>query len=356
MRRVLLLVLTLFMFPAAFAQAPVVTEIQPAEGPAAGGTRVVIRGDNLGTQVNCLLPCPPQVIFGGVAVDAVEESDERLVATTPAHEPGTFDVEIAIPGKEVVKVRGGFTFLGGQEAGYEQVLLPIYFKGTVAGANGTQWKTDFFIRNNGPEAVRLAPWDCPGVVCPAVFPLTFSLEPGKTLHNPAGFAGTPGTNPGRLLYVSAPADVSMGLRVADVSHSDENAGTDLPVIRSSELLRETTHLFNVPFTDQDFRVLLRVYDAAYSESRFLVRILPNDDSVDIPPYEVTLNAFTPQSGEFRSEAAYAQLDVSALVHLRRAWPDVVRIEIEPLTPGSRYWAVASITSNETQLVTLVTPQ
>jgi hypothetical protein len=34
----------------------------------------------------------------------------------------------------------------------------------------------------------------------------------------------------------------------------------------------------------------------------------------------------------------------------------VRIEITPLTAGSRYWSFASVTSNETQIVTLVTPQ
>ena len=59
---------------------------------------------------------------------------------------------------------------------------------------------------------------------------------------------------------------------------------------------------------------------------------------------------------FRSEAAYAQLDITDLLKLRKAWPAVARVEIVPRTPGSRYWAFVSLTNNQTQLVTLVTPQ
>lgn len=50
------------------------------------------------------------------------------------------------------------------------------------------------------------------------------------------------------------------------------------------------------------------------------------------------------------------LDITQLLHLRLAWPQSARIEVQPLTAGSRYWAVVSLTNNETQLVTLVTPQ
>lgn len=342
---------------AAAAQTPLVTEIQPNQGPDSGGTKVVIRGDNLSTQVHCILPCPPRVVFGDVTVDAVEESDERLVVTTPAHEPGTVDVTVSIPGRPEVVVKNGFTFLGGADAGYEQVLLPIYLKEPVPGANGSMWRTDFRIRNHGTEPVRLAPWECPpNMVCPPVFPLTYTLLPNQTLHNPADFSSRPGSNPSRLLYVSAPAIVSMSLRVADVSRSALNAGTDLPVIRPDELLRGTAHLFNVPLDAQNFRVLLRIYDLAYSRSGFEVRLYPEGLEGEPPAHTALLTALTEQTGAFRSEAAYAQLDITDLLKLRKAWPAATRIEIHPTTPGSRYWAFASITSNQTQLVTLVTPQ
>lgn len=357
MSRFLLSVLALFTTLAAFAQNPVVTAIEPNQGPADGGTRIVVRGDNLSTQVNCLLPCPPRVVFGDVAVDAFEESDERLVVVTPAHVPGTVDVTVVIPGREPVVVQNGFTFLGGADAGWEQVLLPIYLKEPVPGANGSLWRTDFRIRNHGNEPVRLAPWECPpNMACPPVFPLTYTLQPNQTLHNPADFSSRPGSNPSRLLFVSAPATVSMNLRVADVSRSTLNAGTDLPVIRPHELLRGTAQLFNVPLDAQNYRVLLRVYDLAYSRAGFEVRLYAEGVENEPPAHVAVLTAVTEQTGAFRSEAAYAQLDVTDLLKLRKAWPAAARIEILPTTPGSRYWAFVSITNNQTQLVTLVTPQ
>ena len=357
MSRFLFTVLLLFTTLAAAGQTPVVVSVQPPEGPADGGTTVTLTGSNLSTPVQCILPCPPQVVFGGVAVDAREESDSRLVVTTPAHVPGVVDVEVNIAGRPRLVLPDAFTFLGGADAGYEQVLLPIYIRDAVDGANGSRWKTDFRIRNDGNETVQLAPWECPiNMACPPVFPLTYFLEGGRSLHNPENFAVTSGSNPSRLLYISEPSDVSMSLRVADVSRGSLNAGTDLPVIRASELLTGNAQLLNVPMTDPNFRVLVRLYDVAYSQSAFTVRLFRVDADRDEAIHTVVLNATTPYSGPFRSEAAYAQLDITGLLVLRKAWPEALRVEIEPRTPGSRYWAFASVTNNTTQLVTLVTPQ
>ena len=356
MRRVLFAVLFALTTLTAAAQKPAIDSITPGQGPDSGGTLVTIRGTNLATRVQCLVPCPPRVSFGEVAVDATEKSDTVLEVTTPAHEPGTVDVTVTIPGEEAVVVENGFTYIGGPEAAYEQVLLPIYITGTIPGANGTLWRTDFRIRNDGTESVQLAPWECAdGGTCPAVFPLTHVLLPQHTLHNPADFAENARSNPSAILYVSKPASVALSLRVADVSRSTLNAGTDLPVVRSSEMLTARAHLFNVPMKNE-FRVLLRIYETEYSRSEYGVLLVPEDDDEGIPVHAATLTATTPQEGPFRTEAAYVQFDVTDLLKLRRAWPEAVRIEVTPRTPGSRYWAVASITSNETQLVTLVTPQ
>ncbi|HEX6086805.1 MAG TPA: IPT/TIG domain-containing protein [Thermoanaerobaculia bacterium] len=357
MSRFLFSVLVLFTTLAASGQNPIVTDLQPNQGPSDGGTLVVVRGDNLSTRVACILPCPPRVVFGDVAVDALEESDERLIVSTPAHAPGVVDVTVLIPGEEPAILKNGFTFIGDGDEAYEQVLLPIYLKEPVPGANGSQWRTDFRIRNHGTEPVLLAPWECPpNMACPPVFPLTFTLMPNTTLHNPQDFSSRPGANPSRLLYISKADQVSMSLRVGDISRSALNAGTDLPVIRRHELLRGTTQLFNVPLDAQGFRILLRVYDLAYTKADFEVRIYGEGTENEPPAHITLLTATTPQQGAFRSEAAYAQLDITDLLKLRKAWPAVARVEIVPRTPGSRYWAFVSLTNNQTQLVTLVTPQ
>jgi len=128
------------------------------------------------------------------------------------------------------------------------------------------------------------------------------------------------------------------------------------VIRENELLLKEAQLFNIPLADPAYRVLLRIYDTAYTTSTFRVVLYPQAEASQAEVHSEELTAFTSQTGEFRSKAAYAQLDVTDLLKLEKVWPATVRIAIVPLRPGSRYWAFASITNNDTQLVTLATPQ
>ncbi|HYK01845.1 MAG TPA: IPT/TIG domain-containing protein [Thermoanaerobaculia bacterium] len=355
-RSFLLFVVLLFSFTA--VADPTIASLEPGSGPESGGTEVTITGNDLLPHIVCIIPCPATVTFGDVTVEVKSETETRLVVVTPPHAPGTVDVRVNVSGEEPVRMPGAFAYVSDAEAGYEQVLLPIYLDGVVPGANGTQWRTDLWIRNNSPQNIALAPWTCPeGEACLPVFPLTYTLLPGLSIHNiPAD--PTPGGNPGRLLYVSREltSDVSFGLRFADISRASSNGGTDMPVIREGEFLTERSQLFNVPL-DGDFRVLLRVYDAAQTRALFRVAVYAQTTDDEQPLHTAVLQAATAETGDFRTEPAYAQFDVTELLHLdHQAWPEAVRIEITPLTPGSRYWAFASVTNNETQLVTLMTPQ
>lgn len=355
----LMLLFTTLAATGAFAQAPVIQSIVPDSGPSEGGTTVVITGKNLDVPVVCLLPCPPVVIFGDIAVDATEKSDRELTVVTPAHDVGVVDLTFVIPGRDPVVLEDGFTFVEGPESSYERVLLPIYFQGVLPGAHGAQWRSDFWIHNGGAGHVAIAPLVCPSATpCPPVFPNTLTLAAGHSLHNPTQFFAEYETNLSQILYVSKDGakDVSMSLRVADTSRNALNGGTDLPVIRESELLTRNSQLFNVPFLNQNFRVLLRIYDVTHSDALYSVLLYPAGEGVSDAIYAVTLNAVTPRAAPFRDEAAYVEFDVTALLQLRRVWPESLRIEIRPKMGGSRYWAFASATNNDTQLVTLITPQ
>lgn len=351
------LAIALLLSFAAFAD-PVITAIQPTSGPATGGTTVVVTGTDLRAKAVCLVPCPTRLAFGEVAVDVVEESDTRLVFVSPAHDPGTVDLTLYVTGANPVTVRNGFTFVAVPETPYERVLLPVYFEGVLPGAYGSQWRADFRIHNSGNVPATLAPWTCPpGRPCPAVVPLTYSLMPNQSLHNPADLDTDHRTNPSQILYIAKqPAPhVSMSLRIADQSRGTVNAGTEIPVIREGELLRDRTQLFDIPMDGQRYRVLVRLYEMTYAEANFLVRLYAQEGDAE-PVHSAMLTAVTTRIGAFRTEAAYAQLDVTDLLNLRRTWPSSVRIEVVPQRPGSRYWAFASITNNDTQLVTLSTPQ
>lgn len=343
----------LFTTLAASAQT-VVTSITPASGPDIGGTEVRITGDHLSPAVACILPCPPRVTFGDITVDAQSESDHALLATTPPHAAGTVDVAVAVPGYTTAVVANGFTFTTTTQSTYEQILLPVYIDGIVHGANGTQWKTDFWMRNNGDAAAMVAPWTCPpDLSCPPVFPLTTTLGVNSAMHNPSGLFTGSRTNPSQLIYLfKTPAPhVSASLRVADVSRHDLNAGTDIPVIRESDLLTAPAQILNVPLDAATSRVLLRIYDVTFTSAPFVVTISPQSETPVAAIRDLSVTATTSQSGAFRNEAAYAQVDLTGLLPAA----GTVRVEVRPLTPGSRYWAFASITNNQTQLVTLARP-
>jgi len=360
MKRYLLLALciTCLSIGALADSGPVIDSITPSAGPSSGGTEVSIKGQGLQMQVACVLPCPSTVTFGDVSVAVDSESDHEIVVTTPPHAPGTVDVTVHITGDGSATKANGFTFTASPEPSYEQILLPIHLDGVIPGAFGTQWKTGLWLRNNGLDAVTLVPWPCGlGDPCPGPDRLAFSLPAHHSLHNLPPLDAPPDGNPSRLLYVIRPgaAAVSFGLRFADISRSTLDAGVDLPVIREAELLTTTAELLDVPLGSA-FRVLLRVYDAGLPSAQFQVTIYPQAETVEAPVFSTVVTATSVYTGDLRPKAAYAPLDITGLLQLPLPWPQNVRIEITPLTPGSRYWAFASVTNNVTQAVTLVTPQ
>lgn len=355
------LALLLLLLPfGAFAQTtPAIDSIFPPSAPTAGGVEVTITGRGFSPTIVCILPCPTTVLFGTTEVTPKSESDTRLVVTAPPHAEGPVDITVKIPDGRSVTRENGFFYGSPAEADYEKVLLPVYLDGTVAGANGTQWRTDFWVRNGGASSVLLAPWECPpGSACPAVFPLTKTLVAGESLHNLPVFFRPPTANPGRMLFVSRSGaeNVAMQLRFADVSRASLNGGTEMPVVREKSFRSGKVSLLNVPL-DSRYRLLLRVYDVAHTEARFRVTFYAQAAGTgNTPEHSVELTATSNDTGDFRLSPAYAQYSIDQLLQLPRVWPDALRIEIEPLTPGSRFWAFASVTNNDTQLVTLVTPQ
>jgi hypothetical protein len=361
MKVVLHTLLLLLIASFAFGQSadPVITGISPTFGPTSGGTEVTITGDHLAPTIVCILPCPTKVRFDNTEVVPKSESPTKLVVVAPAHAQGVVDVTVIVPGGGSAVKREGFAYGDSPATAYETLLLPIYLDGRVSGANGSQWQTDFWIRNGGSSTATLAPWECPiNQSCPAVFPLTRALAPGESIHNLPAFFRAPTANPARLLYVSrGEADnVAAQLRFADVSRATLNAGTEMPVVREGDLLTGSASLLNVPF-DSRFRVMLRIDDVALTESRFRVAVYTQETGTgNTPLHTLDLIATTSETGDFRLTPAYAQFSLDELAQLPKPLPSTLRLEITPLTAGSRFWSFVSVTNNETQLVTLVTPQ
>ena len=68
-----------------------------------------------------------------------------------------------------------------------------------------------------------------------------------------------------------------------------------------------------------------------------------------------IEASSPGSGEFRDLPSYGEIgDLGKQLPAGAA--RALRIEVQPTSPGSRFWTFVSITNNSTQHVTLVTAQ
>jgi len=352
-----------------FAQTvppPVISSVDPRVGAVEGGTSVTITGANLTLPPGfaCILPCPARVFFGGTEASLIDERDSSVTVKAPAHPAGTVDVELRTGDGRSVTAANAFTYTGTATAGYQTFLLPVYLDGMVAGAAGSRWKTEFWIRNHGSQPVQLAPWDCPaGRVCPAVFPLTRTLNPGEALRNLPAFFRAPTSNTGRLLYVTdSGADrVATSLRLWDESRATLDAGTELPVVREKDFRTSTAHLLSVPLNGS-LRLMLRVYEMAHTKAEFYVRVyeqIEGAEVVQLPLREVNLIATTTENGQFRVAPAYAQyseFETLLLGPVPGPRPAVIRVEVIPLTRGSVFWTFIAATNNDTQRTTLVTPQ
>lgn len=364
-KRLSLFVLLCLIAGSLLAQSPTVKSIDPNKGPVAGGSKVTITGSDLNIPANfaCILPCPTIVSFGGTAAVTKEWTNERLVVLTPPHVPATVNVVLQTPDGRTATVANGFTFTATGENGYEMLLLPVYLDKPVAGANGSMWKTDLWIRNSGATGLTLAPWVCPeNTACPAIFPLTRTLNAGESLHNlPVRTQAT--ANPARLLYISRDASFpAIQLRVFDSSRAAANAGTELPVVHEDDFLSAPVSLLTVPL-DARFRSTLRIYevrsnaDGTPASSDFRVRIYSQVEGRDATLLaDKTITATSTQGGQFRDEPGFGQIAnlTEGIFAIENAAP--LRVDIEPLTQGSRYWPMISITNNDTQLITTITPQ
>lgn len=222
----------------------------------------------------------------------------------------------------------------------ERVLIPVY-SAQMQGAYGSVWTTELVIRNGGSEQVSYLPLHC---VVPCFGPK--ALAPGRSVHEDAVFPSTVGHD----LRLSGLDNVHFSLRVRDLSRRAESAGVEIPVVREHEL-RGDIVLPSVPIDDR-FRHTLRVYDLSTVDAS-AVRLRVYEFNGSVPVLDDIIELRPRQDPTVPSQIALGSLD-STYPILRTL--DEARFEIESVTPGMRIWAFVSSTNNETQEVTIITPQ
>lgn len=235
----------------------------------------------------------------------------------------------------------------------ERLLLPILTP-PVHGAFGSEFHTDLRIFNDSDAVAFLIGLHgnrCSPVCLPGLFPL--ALEPHEEI-GPEGISLT--GSPGRFIFVAQDqlSSLAMNLRVHDVTRGGLNFGTEIPIVRESEFRTNRITFAGVP-TDARFRNTLRIY----SDSAVDVLVTV----ADLPPVRVKLiggfGGFPfpgPGFPDFH-KPAYAAFSSFP----RGAVPVRVTVEADPgfvsLIPIEiPLWAFITVTNNDTQAITTITPQ
>jgi hypothetical protein len=327
MRKLALLFALLFT-TAAFAQQTI-DSFSPSIGHASGGTAVTITGTGFTPST--------EVWFGVVKSPLVQFVDAtRLIAVTPPHFPEPTHIRVGQTYSAAT-----FLFVGvPEDAGYARVLVPILTPPTP-GANGSEFRTELRLKATGGrfstyglETFYPCPILCIGMSDPLLF------EPGDPVLLPENveYNGTPG----RFLFVRRVElpNMSANLRVLDTSRASLNFGTEIPVVDDSKF-HDRILLLGVPL-DARFRNTLRVY----STRPITVRVtVAGHEPVDVHVAPGT-NAYAPAYGTFTD---FPNGTIPVRVTIEHA-PSVL-----PVVPPP-FWAFISVTNNETQMITTITPQ
>ncbi|HEX9162377.1 MAG TPA: hypothetical protein VF980_11770 [Thermoanaerobaculia bacterium] len=254
---------------------------------------------------------------------------------------------------------------------FERVLIPAVTKQEIAGANGSRFVASrVFVSMD--TAVRYFPHYATSVSEPAI-----SQARPRELVDP--FIVGPPSRLGRLLFLEKPlsndvvVDAALFSRAGDDQRANE---TRLPIVRERDFKSGRTEILGVNSTyiygpnacpntaTPQFRHALRVYDVdSRGDGAVIVRvftdILGAGRAVTTPIREFTL-PLTSREGSDPSYPAYGEATIDEVCvpfSCHTPCSNVpLRVEIEPVTPGIRYWAMVSATDNFTQQVSLAYQQ
>lgn len=348
----------------------VIDRVTPPEGPSTGGTALRIEGSGFfGSCVSA--PCEDRSLtIGSVPADSFQIVSESLIlATTPPLNSLAVYTRPVIGHVRVGTEEALFTFYYSDVQAppslhnFERVLLPAH-NCHLRGAYGSEWCADLQVYNSGEESTTIYPVypDPRGVSIAALM-----LPPGRVagiglLRSIASSFTETAPVSARVLYIDPEHadDVHMNVRLYDQSRTSMTWGTDIPVVRERDLFGRPIQIFPVPMATR-FRTALRVYDPHRTP----------DASVAVTFYSVaaghllgsrvlTLQVLTRELSPGVIDVSYPGLaelgNLSDLPELSTLNDnDSIRIVVESLTPGLKLWAMVSVTNDETQHVTLLTP-
>jgi hypothetical protein len=222
-------------------------------------------------------------------------------------------------------------------------LVPVYVPEAVAGAHGTLWVSELWLHNGNAHRVYIG--DCEDLIGP---PPACAYEPGVTRlsypHFPARAA--------ELLVHVAVEDAErlvFSSRLFELSRLSQPVGIEVPVVGEERFFTKPVRFIAVP-SSPALRVALRVYDPRRSMNG-IVRV------------ELVESASGQQLAEASVPIVYSDESsapgLAMLGDLASLFPEVRSVDrydvrVLPLGAEMEYWAIISVTDNDTQQVFTIT--
>ncbi|HVE72157.1 MAG TPA: hypothetical protein VNI54_12380 [Thermoanaerobaculia bacterium] len=295
---------------------------EPRIASTAGGTQVT--GPNLCGDITG--PGEVALFVDGVRIPHTLDACV-LKATLPPHAAGPVDVRVTTQLRTYETVNAIHYVdpaATPDPALYERVLVPVLFRGP--GAFGSQWETDVIVDADAPLGVL------PDV--------SAALRTNTSLWTL--FGDRPA---GLILFLPRGRDVRFSNHIRDVSRDATQWGTEIPIVREGEA-RTQIVLRDVPF-DPRYRLQLRAYSLDGVTTPVLVH-LPDQGN------PLTLRGPCTVAPCNSNQPAYGSMDLRAVRPLLRGKHTVI-VEY-PVAQPPRVWAFITVTNNETQHVTVISPQ
>jgi hypothetical protein len=287
-------------------------------------------------------PTDNRVTIDGVTVPQGLIGDTPTSFDAPPHAPGAVDIVVNTPSGALIAKAAVIYYdpASADPAVFEPILFPVSFQGL--GAFGSQWIAANFISSDTPAFFRDPVTCCSSVITAA--------------------AGLPNNgNPwGHVLYaVRGTADsLDLASRIRATAVQAQTAGTEVPVVRERDF-RSRLKFMNVP-VDSRYRVMLRLWsigdDPFGNNPQFTVTVAVGLLSEPVPFLPISMTKIP------GTAMSFASVDVTSLVTPIPSHPNT--LQVYPNGYGSnaaalafpRVWGMLSITNNETQHVTILSPQ
>ncbi len=275
------------------------------------------------------LALSPTVKIADVPVPVNSSADGLFLVNAPPHAPGAVDVVVTSE-FGTVSSKAGLIYYDPASADpvvFEPILFPLSFQGP--GAFGSQWTTESFLFQNGSRSFFRDPLPCSG--CTNVMTLG-----SKQLTNDS--------NPwGHVLYAirGTTSALDFASRIRDTSRQAQTAGTEVPVARETDF-RSQLRFQNVP-ADARYRATLRLWSLSGGPNFAL--------GVDATPSQQGTLSVSAIPG---TSMSFGSLDVTSL--LAGGSPTSLTVSSSSALNTASIWGIVSITNNDTQQVTIISPQ